>query len=101
MNYNTRYDKYLYERVISEANYIIENKATIRQTARHFNMSKSGISSNIYNILKDININLYNQVKEVLNNNLKERFIRGGNKYKGICKLLNNNKENERKNNTT
>lgn len=38
-------DKNMEERIITVANYIVDNKATIIQTAEHFNMSTSSIKN--------------------------------------------------------
>ena len=35
--------EYIEERVLELANYIIENKATVRVAAKHFNISKSTV----------------------------------------------------------
>ncbi len=70
------------------ATYIIENNATVRQTASQFNISKSTVHKDVSYRLKNIDLSLYRQVKAVLDKNLKERHIRGGiatkNKYKAM-----------------
>lgn len=38
---------YIEERAIDIANYIIENKATVRQTARQFGISKSTVHMDV------------------------------------------------------
>lgn len=58
--------------------YIIENKATIRECANYFRISKSTVHNDISKKLKDINRFLYYHVYKILDNNLKERHIRGG-----------------------
>ena len=40
-------DKNMEERIITVANYIVDNNATIIQTAEHFNMSPSSIKKYI------------------------------------------------------
>lgn len=74
------------ERAIILANYIIDNKQTIRKTADVFNISKSTVHKDVTQRLFNINFELYCQVKEVLEKNKSERHIRGGeatkNKYK-------------------
>lgn len=59
-------------------NYIVENKCTIRHTAKVFNISKSSVHLDVSKRLKNINFALYSQVKLVLTNNFNERNIRGG-----------------------
>lgn len=75
------------ERACELAVYIIENKATVRNAAQHFSISKSTVHKDISSRLKTINRSLYVQVKEVLDFNKSERHIRGGmatrKKYKG------------------
>ena len=66
------------ERCIILANYLIENKATVRRVASHFGISKSTVHKDITNNLKRINTDLYMQAKEILDINKKERHIRGG-----------------------
>ena len=67
--------------------YIIETRATIRQTAKHFGISKSTVHKDLSERLPKINRALFLQVREILNLNKAERHIRGGlatrKKYKG------------------
>ena len=69
-------------RVIDEALYIIENKATVRQTAKEFKIGKSTVHKDVTVRLKELDRNLFLLVRDVLNYNLKERHIRGGNATK-------------------
>lgn len=66
------------ERAILLAQYIIENNATVRQTAKKFNISKSTVHKDVSERLKAINESLYENVKHVLDQNKNERHIRGG-----------------------
>ena len=74
------------ERCVTLANYLVENKTTVRKVAAHFGVSKSTVHKDITENLKKINKPLYCQVKQILDINKKERHIRGGeatkNKYK-------------------
>ena len=67
------------------ARYIIENGSTIRQTAQHYNYSKSTVHNDVSNRLKMYNTALFVEVQKVLLINFKEKHIRGGiatrNKY--------------------
>ena len=78
----------LEQRACDLALYIIENKATVRQTAQQFGVSKSTVHKDIAERLPLFNRRLYLQVKEILDENKAQRHIRGGNatrkKYKGI-----------------
>ena len=75
------------ERAQELALYIIENKATVRAAAGRFGISKSTVHKDLSERLPAINRGLYQQVKEILNENKAERHIRGGiatrKKYKG------------------
>lgn len=66
------------ERAVMLAEYIIENKATVRAAAKKFCISKSTVHKDVAERLKKINPSLYANVKEVLDLNKSERHIRGG-----------------------
>ena len=70
--------EYIEERAIEIANYIIEEKATVRQAAKKFGVSKSTIHKDVTERLLQINRQLASQAREVLDTNKKERHIRGG-----------------------
>ena len=76
---------YIEERTIELANYIIENKCTVRAAAKHFNISKSTVHKDITDRLYNINRSLYKEVQPILAENKAERHLRGGiatkNKY--------------------
>lgn len=76
---------YITERVIKEAEYIIETNSTVRAVAIHFSISKSTVHKDVTERLDEIDKNLFAAVREVLDKNLSERHIRGGmatkNKY--------------------
>ncbi|MDL2286984.1 sporulation transcriptional regulator SpoIIID [Eubacteriales bacterium OttesenSCG-928-G02] len=58
--------------------YMLENNATVRQTAYAFGISKSTVHKDLTIKLKHSNKILYNQVIKVLQQNKKERHLRGG-----------------------
>lgn len=66
------------ERAVQLAQYIIESNATVRQTAKKFNISKSTVHKDVSERLRTINESLYNEVKMILDQNKSERHIRGG-----------------------
>ena len=66
------------ERVLREAEYIVETNATVRQTAGVFHFSKSTVHKDVAERLREIDKTLYKKVKKVLEKNLAERHIRGG-----------------------
>ena len=82
-------EDYVKERVIEVANYIIDSKATIRETAKVFKVSKTTIHNDVTIRILKVKPDLRKAVKEVLDQNLQERAIRGGMatklKYKKMC----------------
>ena len=70
--------EYIEERAVSIANYIIENNATVRQTAKRFGISKSTVHKDVAERLVHINPALAKQARIVLDINKSERHIRGG-----------------------
>ena len=75
------------ERAVTLAQYIIENRTTVRAAAQKFGISKSTVHKDISERLPQFNRVLYQQVKEVLEVNKAQRHIRGGiatrKKYRG------------------
>ena len=69
---------YIEERAMEIARYIIENNTTVRQAAKQFGISKSTVHKDVTERLKHIDKDLYEEVREVLNQNKAERHIRGG-----------------------
>jgi len=69
---------YIEERAIEVANYIIEENATVRQTARKFGISKSTVHKDVTERLEEINPTLAKRARIVLDVNKSERHIRGG-----------------------
>lgn len=74
------------------ATYIINNNSTIRQCANFYGISKSTVHNDVSKKLKTTNKFLYFQTRKVLNKNLKERHIRGGNSTKMKYTMLKSNK---------
>ena len=70
--------EYIEERAVEIANYIIEEKATVRQTAKKFGVSKSTVHKDVTDRLTAVNSSLASQVRKVLDVNKQERHIRGG-----------------------
>ena len=70
--------RYIEDRVIEIANYIIENNATVRQAATKFGISKSTVHKDVSDRLKNINGCLAKEVRIILDHNKEERHIRGG-----------------------
>ena len=66
------------QRACELAVYMIETGATVRNAACKFGISKSTVHKDLQNRLPQYNRILYDQVREVLEKNKKERHIRGG-----------------------
>lgn len=69
---------YIEKRCIQIAEYIIENNATVRQTAKKFGVSKSTVHKDVSNRIEYINKTLAREARKVLDINKSERHIRGG-----------------------
>lgn len=69
---------YIEERAIKMAEYIVENKATVRQTAKVFGISKSTVHKDVTQRLLHISPSLAEEARKVLDVNKSERHIRGG-----------------------
>lgn len=69
---------YIEERTVEIAQYIIENKVTVRTAAKKFGISKSTVHKDVTERLKKINPVLAEETKKVLDENKAERHIRGG-----------------------
>ena len=76
------------ERAVRLAEYITENRATVRAAAKKFGVSKSTVHKDITERPEGVSPELYSQVRSLLELNKAERHIRGGmatrRKYKGI-----------------
>ena len=69
---------YIAKRAVEIANYIIENNATVRQTAKQFGISKSTVHKVCTERLLLINPALAADARKILDLNKSERHIRGG-----------------------
>lgn len=69
---------YIYKRVMDLGTFIIDRRATVRQAARRFGVSKSTVHKDVTERLYDLNRNLAREVKRVLETNKAERHLRGG-----------------------
>jgi putative DeoR family transcriptional regulator (stage III sporulation protein D) len=70
--------EYILKRVMELSCFIAEHKATVRQAAKHFGVSKSTVHKDVTERLPDLNRDLAVEVKLVLEVNKAERHIRGG-----------------------
>lgn len=69
---------YIEERAVEIAKYIIDNNATVRQTAKQFGISKSTVHKDVTERLSQVNLTLAREARKVLDVNKSERHIRGG-----------------------
>ncbi|MFR5856544.1 MAG: sporulation transcriptional regulator SpoIIID [Bacilli bacterium] len=65
-------------RVLKEANHILNTKDTIRETADKFNISKSTVHNDLSTRLKDIDKNLSKSIEEIFESHDRTKHIRGG-----------------------
>ncbi len=70
------------KRVLLFAEYMLENKSTVRATAKHFGFSKSTVHKDLSVRLRDVDREMYKEICVLLDENLHERHIRGGNATK-------------------
>ncbi len=68
----------IFNRVVKEANYIINTEKTIREIAEAFNVSKSTVHKDLQERLPLINKNLYFEVDKILKHHIQIRHLRGG-----------------------
>ena len=68
--------------IVQEANYIIDNHATLRECAKHFKRSKSSVHLDMRDRLLVIDYDLYLRVAIIINNNWSVKHVRGGNANK-------------------
>ncbi len=70
--------KMIEDRVERLAEYVVANKATVRQTAEKFGYSKSTVHKDLTERLPQHSIMLYQEVRKVAQQNKAERHLRGG-----------------------
>ena len=69
---------YIEEWAVEIAKYIIETKATVRQAAKKFGISKCTVHKDCTDRLRLLTPRLACEVRQVLDVNKEERHIRGG-----------------------
>ena len=69
---------YIEQRAVEVGKYIIKSKATVRETAKRFGISKSTVHKDLTDRLNIINPQLAKDVRKILEVNKAERHIRGG-----------------------
>ncbi len=81
-------------RPIMLGEYMVSKRATVRATARQFDISKSTVHKDLKQKLPELAPQLYKEVEELLEINKRERHIRGGLATKHKYELRNQKKEN-------
>lgn len=83
------------ERTIKLANYILDNRTTIRATAKAFGIPKSTVHHDLSTKLKYLDYSLYKEVKKLLTENFNIKHLHGGEstkqKYEALKKIVNSN----------
>lgn len=83
---------YIKERTLKIGLNIVETKKTVRAIAKEFGVSKSTVHKDLTERLPEINPELANQVKDILEYHKSIRHIRGGEatkiKYKKVSKKI-------------
>ena len=69
---------YIKERTLQEANYVASSRGTIRQTAQVFNLSKSTVHNDLSKRLVRLDVKLFEQIKDILDENFSVKHLRGG-----------------------
>jgi putative DeoR family transcriptional regulator (stage III sporulation protein D) len=69
---------YIKERTVKIGKYIVETKKTVRVIAKEFGVSKSTVHKDLTERLPEINPELANEVKKILNYHKSIRHLRGG-----------------------
>ena len=81
--------EYIQKRVLEICSYILDTRATVRQAAQIFQVSKSTVHKDMTERLPYLNKQLAAEVKSVLEQNKAERHLRGGEatrkKYKDLA----------------
>ena len=76
------------ERAVELAEYIVENKTTVRASSKQFGVSNATVHMDVARRLRSLNPQLYSEVREILDINKAQRHIRGGlatrEKYKSM-----------------
>lgn len=65
-------------RVMDEANYMLQTKKTVREIATIFKVSKSTVHKDLHERLLEIDKNKYLEVDKILKYHIDVRHLRGG-----------------------
>lgn len=70
--------EYMERRVLACAQYILDTGCTVRVCAAYFGVSKSTVHKDVTERLREIDFAEWREVRRVLDKNLAERHLRGG-----------------------
>lgn len=70
--------EHIWQRVMEVSQYVLVNRATVRDAAKTFGISKSTVHKDVSERLPRLNPVLAREVKQVLDLNKAERHLRGG-----------------------
>lgn len=79
---------YIIERTLSAAEYTLDNRSTVRETAKVLKVSKSTVHRDLTDRLPKIDPQMASEVRGVLMTNKAERHIRGGEATKLLFRRL-------------
>lgn len=79
---------YIEERALTLGQYLAETRATVRQAAKVFGISKSTVHKDVTERLRVLRPSLFAEVRDVLEQNKAERHLRGGEATKHKYELL-------------
>ena len=82
----------IYTRACQLAAYMIETGGTVRSAAKKFGISKSTVHKDLSQKLPQCNRELYLQVRALLDENKRERHIRGGMATREKYRCVKNNR---------
>ncbi len=71
-------NKYMVERIYSEADQILNTKMTIREIAKIYGISKSTVHKDLNERLLELDPKKHEQIKEIFKEHIEIRHIRGG-----------------------
>ena len=84
---------YIKDRTIKIGKYVVETKKTVRMIAKEFGVSKSTVHKDLTERLPEINPELANEVKEILEHHKSIRHLRGGEATKKKYLLKSDNED--------
>ncbi|MFC4024990.1 sporulation transcriptional regulator SpoIIID [Oceanobacillus longus] len=87
---------YIKERTIRIGRHVVETRKTVRTIAKEFGVSKSTVHKDLTERLPEINPELSNQVKEILEYHKAIRHLRGGEATRQKYKLDSKNEPQEK-----